>query len=111
MEIAKRRRPLLDEADFSTGEALAEMMLLEDHLRYPDMQCIACIHKHVLRGYAYAKEAVGLNRADPYHTAIYDAMCEIKRRISNKAEWPALADYIRETRQKAFRDRPSVHKH
>lgn len=104
-------RPGLHDADFSGHEALAELLLLEDHLRYPGMRCVACIHKHLLRAYAYAKEAAALEHHNQIHDDIYACVNDIKSRIDQEADWIKLAEQIRQCRQAAFAARPSLHAH
>lgn len=104
-------RPSLHDADFSGHEALAELLLLEDHLRYPTLRCLACIHKHLLRAYAYAKEAAALDNHAAVHDDIFACVSSVKRDIDNEQAWPDLAERIRECRQAAYRQRPSLHAH
>lgn len=104
-------RPGLHDADFSGHEALAELLLLEDHLRYPGLRCLACIHKHLMRAYAYAKEAVALEHHAEVHERIFECVTKVKRDISDEQGWPTLAEHIRECRQAAFQQRPSLHAH
>lgn len=104
-------QPGLHDADFSGHEALAEMLLLEDHLRYPTLRCLACIHKHLLRAYAYAKEAAALENHAAIHDVIFKCVSDAQRDIANEAKWPELAEKIRECRQAAYRERPSLHAH
>jgi hypothetical protein len=107
-----KAKPALHSADFSGQEALAELVLLEDHLRYDDMRCLACIHKHALRAYAYAKEAVGLDKNDVVHRKIYDFINEVLLPgLEDESTWCKIADKIRELRRDAFSRRPSLHAH
>ena len=92
------RDPALDLRD-----AVKELLLLEDHLAFPDRRCPDCIRKHLLKVEALAEEAVQLDVRNEW-AHIAGTLAQAARKISTVYEKrlappQAIAQAVRDLRK------------
>lgn len=100
----KKLLPILEPA-FNLRECALQLILLEDHLNYPEKRCQQCIRKHLLTIEGLSGEAYGLDKDKQYVEdceKVLNLARECGRRLTNGDDPSSVAQTIRPIRKEVM---------